>query len=149
MKKSGSCPNLQGASSSTALSPFRYTMKKCTSSQTFIQNVAIDQAFPQVSPPPYEITKTPDGGQEYYMTMTAPAHVVGICMLENPEGINGVPESERDKNLASCIASPCEAEACSQSISLDGVRRNMYMLANENRAGEIIARIRKLKRDQK
>lgn len=156
MKKSGSCPNLQTATASTpstVLSPIKYAMKKCRSSQSIvtqaaINQAAIEQAFPQTSSPQYEITRSTDTGQEYYLAMTAPAHVVGICMMEHPDGVPGITPQERDMNLASCIASPCEAEEC-PVVKFDGIRRNMYMLANENRAGELFSRIRRFKRDQK
>lgn len=154
MKKSGSCPNLQASASSTVLSPVKYTMKKCGSSQSIVTQAVIEQAvienaFPNVLTPQYEITRTADTGQEYYMAISAPAHVVGMCMLEYPDVQPGFSQQERDKDIASCIASPCEAaEECS-IVNLDGIRRNMYMLANENRAGELFSRIRRFKRDQK
>ena len=153
MKKSGSCPNLQASTASTPLSPVKYAMKKSGSSQNIVTQAAIDQAniehvFPQMLSPDYEITRITDKGQEYFMAMTAPAHVVGICMLEYPDGAPGISTEERNKNLASCIASPCDVEEC-PVVNFDGIRRNMYMLANENRAGELFSRIRRFKRDQK
>jgi hypothetical protein len=124
-------------------------MKKCRSSQNIVPQVTVAEAFPQTFPQQYEDHRTEDGRQEFYLAMTsAPAHVVGICMMENPDGVSGVLEQERVKNIASCIASPCEPGEC-PVVNIDGIRRTMYILADENRAGEMLSRIRKFRRDQK
>lgn len=146
MRKSGSCPNLQTAA---PLSPIKYTMKKCGSTQAIVSKAAIEQVFPQALEVQHEITRSASSD---YMTMAmhmAPAHVVGICMMEYPEAGPGVSSDDRDKNLAACIASPCEAEESCPFMNVDGLRRYAYMMANENRAGELLSRIRKSKRDQK
>jgi len=150
MRKSGSCPNLQTAA---PLSPIKYTMKKCGSTQAIVSKAAIEQVFPQALEVQHEITRSASvSASSDYMTMAmhmAPAHVVGICMMEYPEAEPGVSSDDRDKNLAACIASPCEAEESCPVMNVDGVRRYAYMMANENRAGELFSRIRKSKRDQK
>ena len=149
MKKSGSCPNLQTVHTKQAsLSIIRNNMKKSGSCHSIVCNATIEQTYPQIPSQHYEIERTTHTGQEFYMAVSAPAHVVGMCMMANPDDVPGVIPQERDKNLAACIASPCDTEE-SPIVIIDGVRKYAYIMTNENRAGEIISRIRRLKRNQK
>ena len=88
---------------------------------------------------------------ELAVIMHAPSHHVGLCMLDS-QGVSlenvvhkKVDElSDKDKSFASCIATPCEA--ADEGGIMENFRKNMYVISNQNRAGEIISRLRKGKR---
>lgn len=98
-----------------------------------------------------DMDDSPINSFELSMIIKAPPHHVGLCMLDSPTvSLDKVLKksvlelTEEDKSLASCIATPCEAaEECN---IVEGIRRNFYIVANDNKNTELMQRLRKWKR---
>lgn len=92
---------------------------------------------------------------EYQGALHAPAHHLELCMLDNRKGSiesimnNSVSSKEDDLTLAACIASPSDFESESPNANIANLRRYQYVLNDQNRAGEIISRLRRTKRHLK
>lgn len=88
------------------------------------------------------------------MIMRAPSHHVGLCMLDSPtvslEKVlkkSATELTDDDKSLAACIASPCEAAEDCRIV--EGIRKNVYMVAEDTNNAEILRRLRKLRKKRR
>lgn len=176
MRKTGSWPNLQTslkpqisnqvANPATSLIPIPPRMKKSPSAlplasiDGLVENIAVfpTEVFQRVtsSGSMSDSMDTNDNvtsinSFELSMIMKAPSHHVGLCMLDSPTvSLDKVLKkslselTDADKSLAACIATPCEAaEECH---IVEGIRRNVYIVSNENTRAELLQRLRMWKR---
>ncbi len=73
-----------------------------------------------------------------------PLYHVGMCMVENKyvDSIEDILQEKESSGIIECLASPCETDES------DTIPRNINVnyLTNENRIGELLARIRRHRR---
>lgn len=87
----------------------------------------------------------------------APLHHVGMCMIENErtsytevDSVYDLLGETKNKGLVECLITPCEVdEPLIDKFQTETMSRNIHYLANENRVGELLARIRRSRRNSK
>lgn len=141
MKKSQSCPAFPGMAAAPT-SPCIYKSKRGGAAAAIHpQHVVLgnpDMEVVDVSP---STTPAPFG-----VILRAPALQAAVCVLENQQGISDLYDG-RDtpdaRGAVACMMTPSEQE---EAIALDNSRKGVYISTDPNRAGEILARVRRGRR---
>jgi hypothetical protein len=94
---------------------------------------------------------------EYQSVLQVPLHQLSMCMIENNADINDIKhifeasnndDDDKQKTIAACVITPCEYEESSRS-SVYSANTYSYICENQERAGELLSRIRRKKRSDK
>lgn len=87
---------------------------------------------------------------EYHSFLQTPLHQFSMCMIENNVDVNDIKHifessslNDDAEKIAACMVTPCEYEECSR-VSV--FNTYSYVCNNQERAGELLSRIRRKKR---
>lgn len=148
MRKSQSCPSLPGLACPASPIP---GLPRAKVSAAALMPMHIDLlAAPETG---VEDIYVPSPSAERdvlgLIVAKAPALQAGICMMENPHGVEDAfrgHDTGDARGLAACMLSPNESEECQRAWVLENARKGIYLATDPNRAGEIMVRVRKARR---
>lgn len=153
MKKSQSCPSLQNFKAPSVVNPTATNAKlpkakSNTSINTMIASgVGIGVTLGVINSIGLNVVeKKIINNLEYQAIIHTPAYNIGLCSLQNGEDTLSSPPlmlSENDKNLGACLATPCETEELREGP----FTKQRYIINDPDRAGELVCRIRRRKKN--